>query len=180
VQLVTQPRKGLYYRPEISTLLRDAQPLLEEIEAESNKQKKRRAERRRDIATDELIKLCRDPESMAQLSAPDRLCVRAFCEQLKKRNGGKLPALRGGAPPKDHDQLLIAVKVEEAIAAQGGKRNVTRAVTQVHDTLVVDGKRRVVPVATIRGIYYHYRSDTEAKRALRAELARLAVERSSS
>jgi hypothetical protein len=177
VQLVTQPRKGLYYRPEISALLRDAQPLRDEIEGERNKQKKKRAERLRDIATDELIKLCRDPESMAQLSAPDRLSVRAFCAQLEKRNGGKLPAPRGGAPPKDHKQLLIAVKVDEAIAAQGDKRNVTRAVKQVHDTLVIDGKHHVVPIATIRDIYYYYRSDTEAKRALRAELARLAVER---
>jgi hypothetical protein len=143
---MTRPRKGLYYRPEIPTLLRDAQPLPKELEGDSDKQSKKDAERRRDIATDELIKLYRDPEDMAQLSASDRLGVRIFCEQLKRRNRGKLPAPRGGRPDNDHDQMLIAVKVEEALAAQRGKRkNVTIAIKQVHDTLTIDGKRVYVP-----------------------------------
>jgi hypothetical protein len=178
---VTQPRKGLYCRSEIQTLLRDAQPLRKEIEGETDKQKKKYAERRRDTATDELIKLYRDVENKAALSPLDLLRVRTFCEQLKKRNGGKLPALLGGAPSKDHKHLLIAVKVEEALAAQTGTRkNVTLAIKQVHETLVVDDKRLVVPVATIRDIHYHYRADREANFALRAELSRRAVDRSSS
>jgi hypothetical protein len=56
---VTNSRKGLYYRPAISTLLRDAQPLPKELEGESDKQSKKNAERRRDIATDELITISR-------------------------------------------------------------------------------------------------------------------------
>jgi hypothetical protein len=169
------------YRPEISTLLRDAQPLAKGLEGESDKQSKKDAERRRDIATDELIKLYRHAENMAQLSPTDRLCVRVFCEQLKRRNGGKLPLPRGGRPGNDHEQMLIAVKVEETLAAQrGNRKNVTLAIKQVHDTLAIDGKRFFVPTSRIRDIHYRYRSDPERKRALRAELARLALERGKS
>jgi hypothetical protein len=118
---------------------------------------------------------------MAQLSAPDRLRVRVFCEQLKRRNGGKLPAPRGGRPDNDHEQMLIAVKVQEALAAQRGRRkNVTLAIKHVHDTLVIEGKRVFVPISRIRDIHYRHRSDAERKRALNAELARLAVERAQS
>ena len=118
---------------------------------------------------------------MAQLSAPDRLRVRVFCEQLKRRNGGNLPPPRGGRPDNDHEQMLIAVKVKEALAAQSGKRkNVILAIKQVHDTLEINGKRFFVPTSRIRDIYYRHRSDPERKLALKAELARLALERGQS
>jgi hypothetical protein len=175
---VTRPRKGLYYRPEISILLRDAQPLTKESEGKSDKESKKNVERLRDIAIDQLIKMYRDPESMGQLTRTDQLRVRVFCEQLKRRDGGKLPAPRGGRPDNDHEQMLIAVKVEEALVAQRSKRkNVVLAIRQVHDTLVIDDKRVHVPISRIRDIYYRCSSDAQRKRDLKAEFARRALER---
>ena len=166
---MTQRRKGQYCRPEIRTLLRDANPTTFEIKGEPDAHKRHRNERARDIAVDELVKMYRDYEKRGQLHELD-FQVRIFCELLKRRHGGKLPPGKGGRPSNEHQKLLIAVKVAEAVAAQAGKRkNVTRAIQLVHDTLTISNKRCHVPVATIRDIYYD--PDPEWQRTVKVELA---------
>jgi hypothetical protein len=171
---VTQPRKGAYCRPEIKTLLRDAQPTRAELYDEPDPRKRKQNIRAKEIAVVELVKMYRDHERRGQLNKLN-FEVRKFCERLKQGHTGKLPKNKGGRPSndhliKDHQHLLIAVKVVEALEAQTGKRkSVTKAIQHVHDTLMIDGKRLIVPISAIRDIYY--RSDPEWKRALKAELA---------
>ena len=108
---MTQPRKGEKYIPEFASLMRDALPTWREIEGEYCE--RRRNERKRDIAIDEIVTIYRDHEKQRQLDKlpPD---FRIVCEHLKHRNGGKLPTRKGGRPPDEHKKLLIAVDVAEA------------------------------------------------------------------
>lgn len=164
---MTQPRKGAHCALELKTLLRDAQPTRAEI-CDPNPYKRKQNIRAKEIATDELLKIYRDHERRGRLSQLDAE-VRVFCDQLKMHNDGQLPKRKGGRPSNDHQNLLIAVRVVETLEAQTTKRkNITQAIRYVHETLVINGKRLVVPIATIRDI--HYRSDPEWRRALKAEI----------
>jgi hypothetical protein len=148
-------------------LIRDAEPKWCEIEGEPNPRKRRENERARDIARDKIVTIYRQHEEQGRLHElpPD---IQVFCKQLKQQHGGKLPRRKGGRPPGEHKTLLIAVSVTEALAAQTGKRkSVTQAIRHVHETFKFNGKRCVVPEATIRDHYYdELRGD-----ALKVELA---------
>jgi hypothetical protein len=66
---------------------------------------------------------------------------------------------------------LIVLAVERALAAQKGKRkNLTKAIQDVSDTLTIDGKRITIPAATIRRIYYS-KPDPEWQRLIKLTLA---------
>jgi hypothetical protein len=162
---MTQPRKGVKYVREFAALVRDALPTWREIEGEPDARLRKQAERKRDIAIDELVTIYRDHKKRGQL---DKLppIVRIFCEQLKHQGCGKLPARKGGRPPDEHKKLLIAAEVAEALAT--GKR-VKQAVWHVHEAFVFKGKRCEVPEKTIRDYYYDcMRND---RRALEVSLA---------
>ncbi len=170
---MTKPRKGQKYVPELGLLLRDAMPTWSELEGETSARKRRKNERACDLAIDELLSMYRDHARRGKIRELDPR-VRIFCEQLMQLNGGVLPKRKGGRPSADkHRNLLIAVAVEEALAAQKGKRrNVRRAIQHVSDTLDIAGKRVHMPAATIRDIYY--RPDPEWQRAIKVEMARRA------
>jgi hypothetical protein len=165
VQRVTKPRKSLHYISDVRVLLRDAQPTWAETEGEMNSRIRQKNERAQQVATDELIKLYRQHAKRGALHNLD-LGVRNFCEDLKARNGGRLPTPKGGRPHDEHRRLLIAIKVTEtieAIKASGGKRGtVERALHRVATDFCI-GYRRV------REIYYD--RDPTWMRDLRVSLA---------
>lgn len=110
-------RKGIVYCPEISVLLRDAQPTQAEM-------KETDALKRRAQAVDCLTKIYRDTKKLRQLSQVDRARVRIFCALLKDRNRGSLPKpkkAKGGRPTSEHRRVLIAAHVQEAIERNGQK-----------------------------------------------------------
>ena len=165
---MTQPRKGEKYTPEIASLVRDALFTWREIEGESDPRERQRIERKRDIAIDEIVTIYRDYEKQGQLDKlPPEIWI--VCEDLKCRNGGKLPTRKGGRPPDEHKKLLIAVAVKEALEAQAGRKSVTAAVRHVHKTFVLNGKRCTVPENTIRDYYYDRAPGWQ--RAIKVELA---------
>jgi hypothetical protein len=159
---MTEPRKGEKYIPEIAVLLRDAQPTLREIEGEPDLRKRQNNIRNRDIAVDELVTIFRDHEKQDRLDElPAEVQIR--CKKWKQQNGGRLPRRKGGRPTDEQKKIWIAVSVAEALRAQTGKRkSVTQAVRHVHETLIFNGKRRTVPVPTIRD--YYYDPDSEWRR----------------
>jgi hypothetical protein len=118
---VPRRRKGLEYCPEVPVLLRDAQPTVDEIEREPDVHKRRERERARDFAISKLLKLYRDAGKKSTVDQLDPR-VHFFCETQKARNGGVLPRSAGGRPTDEHRRLLIAVHVQEAIEARGGRR----------------------------------------------------------
>jgi hypothetical protein len=104
--------------PENSTLLRFALPTYDEIEGEADTRERRKREREKNWAINELNKLYRDAEKRGELEQLD-FSVRMFCENLKRRNDDRLPSVRGGRPPEEHRRLLVAVRVREAIEILG-------------------------------------------------------------
>ena len=84
--------------PDISVLLRDAQPIHAEIAGEPDPRKRRERERARRLATDYLVKIYNDAKKARRIQELD-FDVRMFCEDLKKRNRGRLPNQRGGGLP---------------------------------------------------------------------------------
>jgi hypothetical protein len=164
---MTKLRKQIErYIPEISTLLRDAEPTWAEIEGEQDPRKRRDRERARDVANDELLSMYRDAEKRDALDQLDYR-VRVHCEQLRERNGGKLPTRKGGRPFNEHQRLLIAVAVREAISAQTSKRkNVARAIRDVFERYRA---RFNISIETIRDL--HYDRDPEWQRTVAAEMA---------
>jgi len=105
----------------IPVLLRDAQPLYREIEGEPDIHKRRERERARDTAKGELFKLYRDAEKRKAVHRFP-LELKWFVEAEKARNNGVLPRALGGCPAKEHERLLVAVYLQEAIAALGKRR----------------------------------------------------------
>jgi hypothetical protein len=104
---MTRPRKGTQYEPFIPALVRDVRPRRRDIEGEPDPQKRREAERRRDIAIDALGKLWADPMKQAQLDPSARL----WCQIIIDVNGGHFPKSKGGRPADEHRRLLIHVAV---------------------------------------------------------------------
>ena len=166
---MTKPRKGEKYISEFAVLLRDAQPTWHEIEGEPDPRKRRENRRARDIAIDQLVTIFAECERRGQLhELPPEGQI--LYKQWKRQHGGELPRRKGGRPTDEHKKLWIAVSVAEALAAQAGKRkSVTQAIRHVHETLIFNEKRCVVPEATIRD--YYYDPDPEWRRAFKAELA---------
>jgi hypothetical protein len=165
---MTQPRKGQKF-VSVAVLLRDAQPRWREIEGEPDLRERRRNERRREIAIDEIVTIYRDYKEQGRLrELPPGLLI--YCRRLKSQNSGKLPKRKGGRPPDEHKKLLIAVNVAEALAEQTGRqKSVTQAVRHVHNTLLINGKRCTVPENTIRDYYYDRASGFQE--AIAVELA---------
>ena len=149
--------------PEISVLLRHAQPLHKEIEGETDSRARRERERARDFARDCLFKMYRYAEKRGKLGDLD-IRVRFFCEQLRLHNDGILPRAKGGRPVSDHRRLLIAVHVHQEIEALGRKKgSVEKALKHVAED---DG----VSYEYVREI--HYDRDPEWRRIVAVELAR--------
>jgi hypothetical protein len=156
-------RKGEKYVPEIPILLRDAQPTWREIEGEPDPKKQKENKRKQDDATDHLITIYCDRQEQGRLDELDRQ-VLSFCEQLKSRNGGKLPRRIGGRPENSHRRILIAISVMDAINQKGGARG---AVEQAFKEVAV--KFDITP-RSVRDIYYD--RDPEWMDDLNAEIAR--------
>jgi hypothetical protein len=89
--------------------------------------------------------------------------VRMFCEDLKKRNRGRLPKPKGGRPTAEHRRLLIAVHVEEEIEARGRKWG------SVEEALKEVAKRDGAAERYVRNIYND--REPEWRRAVAVELA---------
>lgn len=100
--------------PAIEVLLRDAQPTRSEILGDPE------ARQRRDLAIDGLVKMYNDAKRARKIKKLDYR-VGMFCEELKKRNHGRLPKAKGGRPSAEHRAVLIAMRVHEAIKRGGGK-----------------------------------------------------------
>lgn len=160
---MTKPRKGLRFLPEISTLLRDAEPTWNEIRGEPDARKRRAAKRRRDIAIDELVTLFREYNEQKRLNAVDPR-VLLFCNELKKQNGHQLPKRRGGRPVDMHRRLLIAVSVIDAVEQRGDLRN------KVEPALAEVAAKFNVTSRTVRDIYYD--RDPDWMFELNAEMSR--------
>jgi hypothetical protein len=143
-------------------LLRDAEPLYSEIEGEPDDAKRRECERRRDFARGELFKIYRDAEKRGAVQALP-IEVQMFCEQEKARNGGILPKSRGGRPTKEHERLLVAVHVLEAIAALGKQRG------RVEIALRETADRFGLTYDHVRDI--HYDRDPKWQRIVSVEMA---------
>ena len=105
---------------------------------------------------DKLLSIFRDYERGQHRLNPLAL---GLYQRIKQRNGGVLPRVVGGAPRRKHEELLIAVDVAEAIAAQTGQRNVTQATRDV-------SKKRHRAATTIRDIYYRHLANPELSRAV--------------
>jgi hypothetical protein len=158
-------RKGIEYNPEISVLLRDAEPLWREIVGEPDLRKRRERIRARDLATDQLMRIARDVEKHGSSSQLDVFRVRAFCESLKARNRRshrrRLPKAKGGRPLGESARLSRGVEILAAIEVRG-KKNVTSVLDETADRL---------------GLSYdyvseiHYDPDPNWKLAVRAERA---------
>ena len=155
-------RKGIDCPPDISVLLRDAQPTRAQIAGEPDARKRHENERARDLAAGRLTKMCREAEKRREIEQLD-FPVRMFCEELKKRNRGRLPKTKGGRPTSEHRRLLIAADVHEAIERRGRKRGsvewALNEVAQQHNTTY----------QYVREI--HYQDDPNWRRTVAAELA---------
>jgi len=120
---------------------------------------------------DELLSIFRDYEQSKCELPP---LAQGLYQRIKRRNGGVLPKVVGGRPRRQHEELLIASKVGEALAAQtsaGERKNVSKASQEVHrkhreDEDKDNRKRPLLSVSTIRNIYNRYRTDPELRRAL--------------
>jgi len=91
--------------------------------------------------------------------------------RIKQQNGGVLPKVVGGRPRQEHEELLIAIKVAEVIAAQkraGKRRNVTKACREI-------GYSPISTIGHVRDIYYKYTSDPDLRRILELALAERAL-----
>jgi hypothetical protein len=89
--------------------------------------------------------------------------VRDCCEFLKKQNGGRLPAPKGGAPSNLHRRLLIEMRIKTSIEREGGVRgSVTRALKDA-------AKHFRIEYRLAREI--HYDSDPEWRRLVKVEWA---------
>jgi hypothetical protein len=122
------PRRWKRKRPKIISpidiLLRNANPLRSEIEDEPDPRKREERQRECDIARDELMRMYRN---WLRGASHIDFQVRVFCEQQIVKNGGHMPPpLNTGRPPDKDRRLLIAVHVQEAIKASGGKREASR------------------------------------------------------
>jgi hypothetical protein len=69
-------------------------------------------------ATDALIKHYREVKRHGRMQDID-IGVRLFCEDLKVRNGGKLPSPKGGRPAEEHEHFRIAFWINERLAELG-------------------------------------------------------------
>jgi hypothetical protein len=148
----------------ISHLLRDACPTFFEIEGEKDPAKRRANERARDQATDALIKLYREAERRNGLSELD-ISVRFFCQDLKARNGGKLPNPKGGRPAEEDRYLRIAFYItEKAEVRGGGHGSVEGALKDAAEHFNLDYK-------TVRDIYYETRAAEDWPSVVKAERA---------
>jgi hypothetical protein len=168
---MTKPRKGEKHVPEIPILLRDAQPTWQEIDGELDQKKRRENERKRDGAIDELITIYREFEERGRVRELDPH-IRLFCEQLKRRNGGKLPKRVGGRQTDMHRRLRIAMSVRDAITkkeAVGARGAVQQALKEVAT------KFNIAP-RSVRDIYYD--QDPQWLYELKAEIARRTYEES--
>jgi hypothetical protein len=156
-------RKGVPHIPQLPVLFRDAQPTYADIEGEPDAYKRAERERARDRAIDELVKRYRAAEKGGKLNELDP-GIRWFCEALKRRNDGRFPKARGGAPTKEHERLLLAISVQEKIEALGK----TRGKVELALREVADQFRRSYD--HVRDI--HYDRDPHWRSILRAEVAR--------
>jgi hypothetical protein len=154
-------RKGQKYIPEVDILLRDANPTRSEIEDEPDPTKREARQRECERARDELMRMYRDWQ---RGTSPIDFRVRLFCENWIAKNGGRLPQpLNTGRPPNEHHRLLIAVHVEEAIEAHGGKRG------SVESALREVAERDRVSYDHVRDVYYD--RDPEWRNIVAVELA---------
>jgi hypothetical protein len=113
--------RGAWLPSPIPILLRDAQPTAAELLTEE-------AVRLRDAATQELVRLYLLAEEDGTLSSLD-VRARRFCERLKARNGGVLPALKGGPRRDEHFKLTLYLGVRERLEA--GASSVDEAIRAV-------------------------------------------------
>ena len=147
-------QKGLRYLPDISTLLRDAEPLRREIEGEPDPATRKRNERRRDRARDALIRSARQAEEAGTYLAlsPDH---REFYERLTEEAGGA-PRQIGGRPIDEHYEILLAIAARLAVSgceeAHDEEAGVVRALESVADRAGLSYER-------VRAL--HYRKDRE-------------------
>jgi len=174
---VPRRRNGPAYLSEIPVLLRDAQaPTIAEL-AELDTRKQHERERDRALAIEHLTKMYRDAEKRRRMGGLDPL-VRLFCEELKKRNHGRLPKPKGGRPANQNRRLFIAVSVREAIEELGRKRgSVDRAIRAVADRERKAAKARGVRLLRddyyqyVKEIHYDYDRDPELRRLVTVEIA---------
>lgn len=130
-------RKGIAYEPDISVLLRNAQPTQRErLNILARLLGKPDACEQRDLALDRLIKIYRDPKELRKLNRVDRARVRIFLELLKdqdrKRRLPKVKKAKGGRPTDEHRGVLIAAHAREAVLELGEKHgNKTKAFNKV-------------------------------------------------
>jgi hypothetical protein len=149
--------------PEISVLLRAARPTSADIAVEPDARKRREKERNRDLATELLIKICREPESHGEIDRLDLFRAQMFCKDLRERNHDSLPKGKGGRSPAKHRRLLIAVYVREEIEADRQKwGRVERALKKV-------AERHSASERYVRNIYND--PDPEWRRTVKVELA---------
>jgi hypothetical protein len=166
---MAKPRKGEKYVPEINSLLRDMLPTRQEIKGERHPQRRRANKRAQDKAVDELVTIYRDHEARGKLSELDPR-VQMVCEDLKRKNGGKLPRRKGGRPADLHRRLLIAIGVRESVESRTGtQKAVEQALAEVAT------KFNITP-RTVRDIYYDRKP--EWRKLLCAEIARRRYENS--
>jgi hypothetical protein len=148
----------------LTYLLRDACPTWSEIEGEPNAAKRKANERARDIATDALMRIYRDAEKRGLLSKIDYR-VRSFGDDLKARNGGNLPAPKGGRPVEEDRYFRIAVYIEEKTKALGGGHGcLEKALDDAADHFGL-------AYTTVRDIYYDERAREDWERMVELERA---------
>ena len=103
---MTKPRKREKYTPELAVLVRAVMPTISERKSKS-------ALREFDLARDDLLSMYFDYQREGKLhELPFQ--VRILCEQWIQSDAG---VRKGGRPSNDHQRLLVAVAVSEAIAA---------------------------------------------------------------
>src|SRR5271169_6227740 len=117
--LVTRPRKSIEYPMSIQELLLVAKPTRDEIK-KATPQRRREIERERVLATEKLARLGREIEKRGHANL-DELEVVNFLADVRARNGGELPKPRGGRPDKEHEQLKIALYVDDKVKENGTK-----------------------------------------------------------
>ena len=157
-----RPRKTPRYPDIIPVLIRDAQPLWQEIEGEQDPVARADAEARRTIALDRLVSIYLDHRKRGKLPELDQ-DIREICERLAAENGGRLPRPRGGAPSQQDLHLRIHVAVVEALSAPSTTPRTADSV--LHEVASRFGRSYEV----VRDIYH--RSDSKWLRAVDVELA---------
>jgi len=112
---------------------------------------------------DELLLIYRDfEEGKGERSG----LARSLYWRIKQQNGGVLPKAVGSRPRKAHEELLIAVMIAEALAAQGRtgmRRNVTKA---CEETVLVRDNWSLPPDKMPDELLLIYRDFEEGKREL--------------